>query len=282
MNESKYILEIKGVFKSYYRSIKNEYNTNEIESNVVLDGIDLAVEKGKITSLIGGNGTGKTTLLNIISGFTSKDRGIINYHIGKTYLLSNMMPYSISRLGIGRMFQDVHIFKELSIMGNMLLADNQRTSLENPISSIFLSRKIRRSEKLSLEKAQNIFHLLFEEETDLLNQFLDRSAEQAGNLSYGQQRLLGLAQLFMSDNKLILLDEPTSGIHTDLIKHIAKTIKKLVANNDASVIMIEHNLEFMSAISDHCAFLNNGKIQFTGTPKQVLNEEEVKKSYLEF
>jgi len=273
------ILHIRGVTKTYAQSIKVKGGHDGIENHTVLNKLDFSVEKNKVTALIGGNGSGKTTLFNIISGLTKGNEGYIEFVNGKTSILSEMAPYKIARLGIGRLFQDVHIFPELSIIENMLLADNVRLG-EQPLSPFFLYSKVKAKEKVRLEKAEKIFCSLFQEDKGLLDRFTIKKNESAKSLSYGQQRILGLTMLLMADNKLLMLDEPASGVNPSLNEQIALIINKMVVEQGLTIFLIEHNMRFMAEVSDICAFLNKGRIEFIGTPKEVLENEQVKLSYL--
>lgn len=274
------ILNIEGITKTFAHSIKSVDGKNGTEIHAVLDDFSLSVEKGKVTALVGFNGSGKTTLFNIIAGLLPANSGNIQLVNGTVNSLTDLAPHRIARLGIGRLFQDAHIFLDLSILENMLLADNSRFG-EQPFFSLILNRKIKIKDKARVERAEQIFSELFKDEKVLLDRFTSNLFEPAKNLSYGQQRLLALARLFMAENnKLLLLDEPTSGVNPVLIDLIASIIRKTVYEKGISVFMIEHNMQFMADVSDLCAFINKGKIEFSGTPTEVLNNEQVKKSYL--
>jgi ABC-type branched-subunit amino acid transport system ATPase component len=273
------ILNIEGVTKYFSHKIKVKNGQEDIEHHTILDNLNLSIEKGKITALIGGNGTGKTTLFNVISGLIPINQGKIHYFNGNQTELIRMSPYKISRLGIGRLFQDAHIFPELSIIDNMIMSDSNRMG-ELPFSSIFLYLKVIKNERSKLEKAENILYTLFDGDELLINRFIFHKNDLAKSLSYGQQRLLGLARLLMADNKLILLDEPTSGVNQVINNRIAQILFKIVKERGTTIFLIEHNMSFIAEVSDICAFLNKGKIEFLASPSELLNNELVQKSYL--
>ena len=274
------ILNIKGITKTFARNIKSTDGQNGSEKHTVLDNFSLSVEKGKVTALIGGNGSGKTTLFNIIAGLVPANSGSIQFVNGTVTTLSGLAPHRIARLGIGRLFQDTHIFPELSILDNMLLADDIRFG-EQPFSSLIFNRRVKAIEKNRTERTEQIFLELFKNDKDLLDKFTIHKNEPAKNLSYGQQRLLALARLFMAENnKLFLLDEPTSGVNPAINECIASIIRNTVLEKGLTVFLVEHNMRFMANVSDICAFINKGMIEFSGTPKDVLNNDQVKKSYL--
>jgi branched-chain amino acid transport system ATP-binding protein len=277
MNTS--ILNIKGLTKSYSRKIKVDDGHEDIERNTVLDNLDLKIERGKITALIGGNGVGKTTLFNIISGLIPSNSGEIIYYNGKETKITGKSAYHISRLGIGRLFQDAHIFPELSIIDNMLMADFCRFG-EQPFTSLLFYSKVKKKDEKRIEKAFEVLNSIFEDDKSLRDRFIYHKNDPAKTLSFGQQRLLGIARLLMGNYHLILLDEPASGVNPTIIETIAKIIMKMVKDQNNAIFLIEHNMPFMARVTDVCAFLNKGKIEFLAPPQEVLKNEYVTKSYL--
>ncbi len=266
------ILDIKSISKSFSKGRK--INGNE-KQQVLINKLNLTVERGKVTTLIGGNGTGKTTLFNLISGFLDADEGNIIFKNSKKTTLTGMPSHKIEQLGIGRLFQDNHIFPELTVFENMIIAYKDDFG-ELPLEVLFKARKSKKTEKQREEKAKQILEMLFGKK----NEFWQKRNHLAKNMSYGQQRLLGLARLFMSNYKLVLLDEPTAGVNIKLNDTIGEIIKKMVLENDITVFLIEHNMRFVKQISDTCAFINNGEIEISGTPEEVIANENVRKSYL--
>ena len=273
---SEAILNIDSIRKSFVRNIINVRGKDEDEKYYILDDIDLILPKGKVTALIGGNGTGKTTLFNIISGFYKPDDGKITFKPnGKEIELTGLEAYNIARLGIGRMFQDNHIFQNMTLLENMLAADSNFFG-ELPFQSIIFNRKNNSIEKLRREKAETIFIDLFGSD----NPFLKMKNDKAKNLSYGQQRLLGLARLLMGDYKLLLLDEPTSGVNPIVVEKIKEIIKYFVEQKKMSVFLIEHNMKFVLDVADFCHFMSKGIIATGGTPEDIIGNPEVRKEYL--
>jgi len=270
------ILNIDSIRKSFVRNIINVRGKDEDEKYYILDDIDLILPKGKVTALIGGNGTGKTTLFNIISGFYEPDEGKITFKPnGKEIELTGLEAYNIARLGIGRMFQDNHIFQNMTVLENMLVADSNFFG-ELPFQSIIFNRKNNSIEKQRREKAETIFIELFGSDNPLLKMKNDK----AKNLSYGQQRLLGLARLLMGDYKLLLLDEPTSGVNPIVVEKIKEIIKYFVEQKKMSVFLIEHNMKFVLNVADFCYFVSKGVIATGGTPEDIIGNPEVRKEYL--
>jgi len=270
------ILNIDSIRKSFVRNIVNVRGKDEDEKFYLLDDIDLLLPKGKVTALIGGNGTGKTTLFNIISGFFKADEGKISFQPnGALIEITNTNAYKIARLGIGRMFQDNHIFQNMTVLENMLIADDNFSG-EKPYDSILYFKKTNVIEKKRIEKAEQIFIDLFGSD----NPFLKMKNDKAKNLSYGQQRLLGLARLLMGDYKLLLLDEPTSGVNPVIVEKIKEIISYFVEKKNVTVFLIEHNMSFVLDVADFCHFMSKGIIATGGTPEDIIGNPEVRKTYL--
>lgn len=270
------ILELDSITKSYVRNIVNVRGELQDERFYIIDDLDLDVPKGKITALIGGNGAGKTTLFNIISGLLMTDSGNISYQAGiLPKSIIGLQNYQIARLGIGRMFQDNHIFQEMTVLDNMLVADSDNFG-EIPFVSLFKKSKSFKAEKRRTDKACEIFNQLFGSYKDLW----DKRDYLAKDLSYGQQRLLGLARLFMGKYDLVLLDEPTAGVNPAIIENIKQVINKMVSEKNMSVFLIEHNMKVVLDLANFCSFMSHGKITAFGTPDDVIGDVEVRKTYL--
>lgn len=271
------ILKIESLSKSFVKN-RQKINGKDDERYYIIDNLSFEIPKDSITALIGGNGAGKTTLFNLISGFMRPDAGEILYYgkdNGKPENLEWEKPHKITMKGIGRMFQDTHIFPEMTVLENMLIADKRKYG-EQPFISLFKSKKSQRIEKERIDAAKSIFCELFGEDNTLWN----KRNEAAGTLSYGQQRLLGLARIFMGNYKLVLLDEPTSGINPQLIVKILEIIRKMVKEKNMTVLLIEHNMKVVLDIADFCSFMSHGKITAFGTPDDVLGNDAVRKDYL--
>lgn len=272
---SDYILEIKSVTKGFSKNIVNIRGNEGDERFNIIDDLSLMMPTNKITALIGGNGAGKTTLFNVISGFIHADSGNIFFSNKERTNLIGLEPHRITRLGIGRLFQDNHIFLSMTVLENMMIADSNRYG-ELPFISMFSPKRNRTFENKKAQKAKDIFQELF----GASNPFWTKKDDPAGSLSFGQQRLLGLARLFMGEYSLVLLDEPTSGINPNLIRDILGIIKRMVAEKGTTIFLIEHNMRFVLEIADFCNFMSHGQITAFGTPKDVIGDNEVRRTYL--
>ena len=233
--------------------------------------VNLNVEPGKVTALVGGNGTGKTTLFNIICGFQQGWHGKVIFN---GHNISHLAPYSISRMGIGRLFQNGQLIEGLSLMDNLKMGVND-TNSEIPFASLLRPHIWKKSEVFKEQQALETLNRLFGKG----NKYLGMTEKDASTFSYGEQRLLSLARLLMGNCKLLLLDEPTSGVNPVYIETIASIINNMKAQG-ITILLIEHNMHFVKEIADTCAYLDDGCITKVGSTEDVLNDQEVRNSYL--
>ncbi|MBE6237508.1 MAG: ABC transporter ATP-binding protein [Bacteroidales bacterium] len=258
------ILQLKDIRISFTNARSEVFN--------LLNGVNLEVPRGKITALVGGNGTGKTTLFNIISGFQQDFDGQVILD-GKR--LNGIAPHRISLMGIGRLFQGRQLMPDLTLMENMKIASDDKTG-EFPFDSIFRRRKIAQSEKNKEEKAISILKRLFGDD----NKYLGMLDRKASGFSYGEQRLIALACLLMGNDSFLLLDEPTAGVNPVYIDKIREIIRRMVDEDGLTVLLIEHNMHFVRDLADYCAYLDEGRIVKVGDVNEVLDDKEVRNSYL--
>jgi ABC-type branched-subunit amino acid transport system ATPase component len=223
-----------------------------------LSDCSLAVEAGKISGIIGPNGSGKTTLFNIITGYERADGGEIWYN-GKA--ITNASPDRAFALGIGRTFQITRIFPRLTVLENMHVAA-QRNTLQGLLSRWSSSHEQRRA-------------------LDLLD-FVGITALKdlpAGNLSFGQKKLLEFAFILIADPKVILLDEPAGGVNPTMITQLASRIREL---NQIGItfLIVEHNMEFVMGLCDKMMVMHRGTKIAEGTPVEVRQNSAVLEAYL--
>lgn len=256
--------------KDIHISFTNAHN----ETFDLLRGVNLDVEKGKITALIGGNGTGKTTLFNIISGFEKNFKGKIEFE-GHEVNFKRMPAHKISMEGIGRLFQDGQLMSGLTLMENMKLASNDTTG-EIPFTSLLFPNRYKKAELKKEAQAREILTRIFGEG----NKYLSLLNQDASAFSYGEQRLLSLARMLMGGDRLLLLDEPTSGVHPQYINTIAQIIREMKETEGLTVLLIEHNMHFVREVADTCAYLDEGVIAEVGPTNVVLGNQKVRNSYL--
>jgi ABC-type branched-subunit amino acid transport system ATPase component len=231
-----------------------------------VDGISFSVMPHKVTSLIGGNGAGKTTAFNLISGNLRPDSGEVRF---KDQRINGMKASQISRLGIARSFQELRLFNRLTASDNILTAiPGQRG--ERLLPALFGGRRVRDEITANNNIAASILgDLSIAHQTDAL----------AENLSYGQQKLLSLGRLLANQGELLLLDEPTSGINPHLVDEFCDRIRGVV-DKGKTIFLIEHNVEVVMALSDWIIVMHQGQIIAQGTPQSVRENTQVMHAYL--
>lgn len=242
------------------------------ETFQLLRGVNLNVEEGKITALVGGNGTGKTTLFNIISGFEKSYSGNVLF---RDINLNQIPAHRISSMGIARLFQGGQLLGGLTLMENMLLSSYDKTG-EMPFSSLLWQKKYKLSESAKQKKVNDILVRIF----GVDNKYLEMLDQDASTFSYGEQRILSLARLFMGNDRLLLLDEPTSGVNPVYISTIENVIHEMKEKDGLTLLLIEHNMHFVRKVADICAYLDDGIIAQIGPTAQVLSDKTVRNSYL--
>jgi branched-chain amino acid transport system ATP-binding protein len=247
---------------------------NKEDSLFLFRKLSLEIPREKITALVGGNGAGKTTLFNVISGIQKGTTGEVIFNGGA---LNGLSPHHIARMGIGRLFQGARVYDELSILDNMLIGA-AHSATEHPFCNFILRNKNNFREKELKEKAEGILSELFGSN----NIFWEDRSKPAGNLSFGQQRLLAMARLLMGDYSLYLLDEPTSGVHVKYIEQIESAIRHINTKSNKTILLIEHNMHFVRQMVEHCLFMDNGKIIAKGKPNEVLDSDHVQQAYMGF
>lgn len=253
--------------KDIHLSFTNAHN----ETFDLLRGVNLDVEKSKITALVGGNGTGKTTLFNIISGFQKGYKGDV---IFEGHNFNRLSPHRISLMGIGRLFQGGQLLAGLTLMENMKVASDDTTG-EVPFSTVFHPLRYRAVEVEKEQQAREVLVRIFGEGC----KYLDMLDHEASTFSYGEQRLLSLACMLMGGDRLLLLDEPTSGVNPVYIDTIERIIREMVSEGH-TILLIEHNMHFVRRVADICAYLDDGVIAKVGSTTDVLDDKNVRNSYL--
>lgn len=231
-----------------------------------LKDVSLTVASGTIHSLVGPNGAGKTTLLNVISGLYSAEQGSFALH-GETLIPKSLS--SVAQRGIARTFQHSRLFKELSVLENVMtgMTKREHSSLG---ASLLRTPKQLRTERLMEERS----HALL----DLIGYEGDRSMP-ASQLPYGHQRMVEIARALATAPSLLLLDEPAAGMTAAEIEQLELLLRGLVKQG-VTVILIEHHMDFVQRVSDTVTVLDFGKIIGTGSPEQMLSDPRVIQAYL--
>ncbi len=232
-----------------------------------LDRVSLEIKNKSIVGLIGPNGSGKSTLINVISGVIPLDSGEIYFN---DIPIHGKKPHEIANLGIIRTFQVPRVFKNLSVIENMLIAARMLKG-EKLVNVLLRRNLIKKEEKEVIKKALRI--LKFLEIEHLKNEY-------AKNLSGGQQKLLALGRALMADAKVMLLDEPVAGVAPKLAHKIFKKIEELRESLGISFLIVEHNIDILLDYCDEMYLMDRGRIVLKGKPREVLKSKELKEVYL--
>ena len=240
-------LEINGVSKRFGGVVANE-------------NVSLSVPEGSIIGLIGPNGSGKTTLFNSIVGYHPIDEGSIRFE-GRE--ISNIRVPEIARLGLLRTFQQTHIY------GKMTCVENMKISV--PHANETFRTMFSRYPPEVLDKAESLL--------DFVGLFGKRHL-MAGDLSFGQQKLLEFAMALMNEPRMLLLDEPTAGINPTLINALIERLKRTNADLGITLFVIEHNMRAIMSLAEHIYCLAHGTLLTSGPPDQIQKDQQVIDAYL--
>ena len=231
-----------------------------------LDRVSLKVEKGRIKGLIGPNGAGKSTLFHLISGVEKPGSGKIFF---KEKNITSMEPHERSALGIGRTFQTLQIWGNMTVVENIMAGMNRRLKGGFLSCGLWLPR-IRKSEKEALSEAKEILDSL-----GLLGSW----ESLASQLPYGKQKLLELGRALAMKPELLLLDEPASGLTPVEIEQLSEQVSQ-IRQEGVTVFIVEHHMGMVMEIADEIAVLHNGKLIAEGTPEAVRKNPQVIEAYL--
>lgn len=232
-----------------------------------VDDFSITIEKGQLYGLIGPNGAGKTTIFNLLTGVYKPDGGRILLD-GKD--ITGHKAIQINQAGIARTFQNIRLFKELSVL------DNVKVGLHNHHKYSTLSGILRLPSYYKVEKEMD------ERAMELLKVFdLEKEFDyKASNLPYGKQRKLEIARALATEPKLLLLDEPAAGMNPNETAELMKTIRFVRDHFDMTVLLIEHDMKLVSGICERLTVLNFGHMLAEGPTSEVLSNPEVIKAYL--
>jgi branched-chain amino acid transport system ATP-binding protein len=232
-----------------------------------LAGISFSIEKGEIFSIIGPNGAGKTTIFNCINRYYNMDEGRFAWQ-GRD--ISRVPPHRIAELGIARTFQNIELFRNMTVMDNLLLGRHRRR-MSGFVQELVFTGGVRRQEIHNREKAEEIIDLLD------LQAYRDKII---ANLPYGVQKTVELGRALAMEPELLLLDEPSSGMTTDEGDDLAFWITDIREELGITILMVEHNMRFVRELSDRVLAMSFGEEITQGSPEEVLNHPEVLKAYL--
>ena len=232
-----------------------------------VDGFDLTIEKGMLYGLIGPNGAGKTTVFNLLTGVYKPNEGIVKLD-GKD--ITGKSIIDINKEGIARTFQNIRLFKELSVLDNVKAGLHNHNTYST-LEGIFRLPKYYRVEKEMDERAMEILKVFD----------LDKEAHiLASNLPYGKQRKLEIARAIATEPKLLLLDEPAAGMNPNETGELMETIRFVREKFDMTILLIEHDMKLVGGICEELTVLNFGQVLTHGKTEDVLNNPAVITAYL--
>jgi branched-chain amino acid transport system ATP-binding protein len=232
-----------------------------------VDGVTFSVEKGEVFTIIGPNGAGKTTIFNLMSRIYDPSEGRLVFE-GQD--ITRVPPHKIAALGIARTFQNIELFEHATLLQNLLLARHAHKK-SNFWSELLFTPATRRMEIEHREAVEHVIDFLD------LQQYRD---SYIVNLPYGVRKVTELARALCTNPKLLLLDEPSSGLNVEETEDMAFWIQDIKNLLGITVLMVEHDMSLVSAVSDRVLALNYGRPLAVGTPSEVQSHPEVMRAYL--
>ena len=226
-----------------------------------VDGVSFEVQPGEIFGVIGPNGSGKTTLFNSMLGQIRPDTGRIELQ-GED--VTHLGPLQLNRRGVGRTFQTLQVFGKMSVRDNLIVAAQEHQG--SMLRRLFMPGDSGLGAKADA----------------LIDQFRIRHVadKKAGQLSYGQQKLVDIGMAFMSDPELVLLDEPCAGVNPSLVGGLSRLLKELNESRRGSFVVIEHNMDFVMDLCHRIMVMVEGKVMAIGTPAEIRANKQVLDAYL--
>lgn len=247
------LLELKGLGKDFGQ-------------NVAVNTIDMDVEEGEIRGLIGPNGSGKTTLFNLVSGFLQPSRGAVYW---QGHDITGLQPHMVARLGLARTFQLTALFREMTVLQNVVMASHLHTRL-SLWDQFRRSSRTRRREREIERKAFGLLEIMG---------IAELKDEVAGDLPHGHQAALGIANALATDPKMVLLDEPVGGMSPTETSEMMERIKKLRARG-ITIFLVEHDMRAVMSTCDRITCINFGNKIAEGPAEMVSSHPEVLEAYL--
>ena len=252
------LLEVKGLTKNFggLSAVSN---------------VSLKAEKGELIGLIGPNGAGKTTFFNLLTGVYVPTEGTIELETenGKT-LLNGIAPNKITELGLARTFQNIRLFKDLTVLENVMVAMHAHKG-NSLFSSLFRTKAYYETEKMMKEEALELLKIFN------LESF---AQDKAKNLAYGQQRELEIVRALATKPKILFLDEPASGMNPQETANLTKLIAQIQEQFGLTVVLIEHDMSLVMEICQRLYVLEYGRLLAHGTPEEIKKNPDVIRAYL--
>ncbi|MGE4283142.1 MAG: ABC transporter ATP-binding protein [Clostridia bacterium] len=233
--------------------------------------VNIELKQGELVGLIGPNGAGKTTLFNLLTGVYEPSSGTITLHRdGQEKALQGLKPYTICKTGVGRTFQNIRLFKDLTVLDNVRIAMHKNVKY-GLISSFFHLSSYGREEEKLIEDSINLLKIF---------KLDHKKDEYAKNLPYGEQRHLEIARALATNPSLLLLDEPAAGMNPAETARLTELIGWIRKNFDLTILLIEHDMSLVMKICERIYVLDYGILIADGTPDEIKKNKRVIEAYL--